>query len=57
MLILPHLDEKEKGLYSRYDFDKPWDSPENLALAERDGQYTLYGDGKAGERIAEVLLD
>lgn len=32
VLILPFIEEE--GLYSQYDFDKPWDSPENLALAD-----------------------
>jgi len=32
-LILPYLDDYE-GLHDKYDFDKPWNSPENLQLAE-----------------------
>lgn len=31
VLILPYLEEE--ALYDQYDFDQPWDSPENLALA------------------------
>ncbi len=31
VLLLPYLDQD--ALYTQYDFDKPWDSPENLALA------------------------
>lgn len=30
--ILPYLNEQD--LYKRYDFSKPWDSPENIVLAE-----------------------
>jgi len=33
VLILPYLEEV--GLYERYDFEKPWDDPENLKLLER----------------------
>ncbi len=32
VLILPFLEEN--GLYDQYDFDKPWDSPENLELTQ-----------------------
>jgi prepilin-type processing-associated H-X9-DG protein len=32
VLILPQLDEE--SLYAEYDFDHPWDSPENQALAD-----------------------
>jgi prepilin-type processing-associated H-X9-DG protein len=32
VLILPYLDER--GLYDRYDFDQPWDSPANQQLAD-----------------------
>jgi hypothetical protein len=32
VLILPYIEEQ--GLHSRYDFSKPWDSPENLAVAD-----------------------
>ncbi len=33
VLLLPYLEEQ--GLYEQYDFDQPWDSPANLALANR----------------------
>ncbi|TWT78047.1 hypothetical protein Pla123a_08360 [Posidoniimonas polymericola] len=33
VLLLPYLGEQE--LYDAYDFSQPWDSPHNLALAER----------------------
>lgn len=33
VLILPELDQSE--LYEQYDFDKPWNSPENLEVARR----------------------
>lgn len=32
VLILPFIEQQ--GLHSRYDFSKPWDSPENLAVAD-----------------------
>ncbi len=32
VLILPYIEQA--ALYGRYDFNKPWDSPENLAVAE-----------------------
>lgn len=32
VLILPYLDDE--WLYERYDFEKPWDDPENLKLLE-----------------------
>lgn len=33
VLILPFLEEVE--LYKQYDFSQPWDSPKNLAVAEK----------------------
>jgi len=33
VLLLPYLDRKE--LYEEYDFDEPWNGPNNLKLAER----------------------
>ncbi len=33
VLILPFLEEN--GLYEQYDFSQPWDSPKNLAVAEK----------------------
>jgi len=33
VLLLLHLGEQ--ALYDQYDFDEPWDSPANLALADR----------------------
>ncbi len=33
VLILPFLEEQM--LYDQYDFDEPWDSPQNLAVAQR----------------------
>lgn len=32
VLLLPHLDEQ--AVYDRYNFDQPWDSPSNRALAD-----------------------
>jgi hypothetical protein len=34
VLILPYIEQQL--LYEQYDFDKPWDSPENLAVAQLD---------------------
>ena len=33
VLLLPYLQEDE--LYKQYDFSQPWDSPKNLAVAEK----------------------
>lgn len=33
VLLLPHILEPE--LYRRYDFDKPWDHPDNMAVARQ----------------------
>ena len=38
VLLLPFIDESP--LYKQYDFDKPWDSPENLKLL--DHKLNLY---------------
>jgi len=35
VLILPFLGGDEHDLWKRYDFSQPWDSPKNLALAEK----------------------
>ena len=35
VLILPFLDGEGNDLQKRYDFSQPWDSPKNLALAEK----------------------
>jgi hypothetical protein len=43
VLLLPYLEEE--ALYDQYDFDQPWDSPENLALANLMPQvYTCPSD-------------
>jgi hypothetical protein len=36
VLILPYLDER--NLYAGYDFEEPWDGPNNLLLAEEIGR-------------------
>jgi hypothetical protein len=33
VLILPFMEQQ--GLHAQYDFSKPWDSPENMAVAEK----------------------
>jgi prepilin-type processing-associated H-X9-DG protein len=33
VLILPFMEQQE--LYAQYDFDQPWDSPTNMAVAQR----------------------
>jgi len=40
--ILPYLGEQE--LYDQFDFDQPWDSPQNLAVAQRIPD-VFQGDG------------
>jgi len=35
VLLLPFLDGEAQALHEEYDFEQPWDSPENLALAGR----------------------
>jgi len=43
VLLLPYLEEH--ALYDQYDFDQPWDSPENLGLASLMPQvYTCPSD-------------
>jgi hypothetical protein len=34
VLILPYLGEKEQALFDRYNFDEPWNGPDNSRLAE-----------------------
>jgi len=33
VLILPYMGEEEQQLYSRYNLNEPWNSPENHKLA------------------------
>lgn len=35
VLILPFLDDEAQALYERYDFDEPWDGPNNSKLADQ----------------------
>ena len=35
LLLLPFLLSEEKALYSSYNFDQPWDGPDNIRLADR----------------------
>ncbi len=35
VLLLPFLDGEAQALHEQYDFEQPWDSPENRALASR----------------------
>jgi prepilin-type processing-associated H-X9-DG protein len=39
VLVLPNMEEQE--LYEQYDFDQPWDDPDNLALAENIAAHYL----------------
>jgi hypothetical protein len=46
VLILPYLDRKD--LYDSYDFNEPWDGPNNRKLlAHRPGEFACPGDESA----------
>lgn len=59
VLLLPYFGDQEKLLYERYDFTKPWDSPENRALTQR--MPAVYGcpddrDGEFGDTSYMLVL-
>jgi type II secretory pathway pseudopilin PulG len=55
VLILPYLEED--ALYEQYDFDQPWDSPQNLAVAARmPGFYTCPSEGNAAPNTTSYVL-
>ena len=45
VLVLPFIGDPElEQLYSRYDFDEPWDGPHNRQLAEQTPEMFCYTD-------------
>jgi prepilin-type processing-associated H-X9-DG protein len=55
VLILPFLGHQ--ALYDRYDFGQPWDSPDNLALAEMIPEvYRCPADSTAGSSQTSYLM-
>ena len=54
VLILPYLEEKET--YNAYNFNEPWDGPNNRKLAERmPKQYAFHGFEKPGNTTTNYL--
>ena len=54
VLILPIIGEQ--ALYDRYDFTKPWDSPENrLLLSQRPGLFALHDRNNDGGSTTNYL--
>ena len=55
-LLLEFLDPK---LYTQYDFDQPWDSPDNLAFADvlaKDGPYYCPSDFDRGRYDTSYVM-
>ncbi len=54
VLILPFIEQRE--LFRRYDFDQPWNSPDNLKLAERmPSTYAFHGEYRPGMTTTNYL--
>lgn len=54
MLLLPYLEERQ--LYADYDFDEPWDGPNNSKLAGRRPRvYRLHGIDDPGGTVTNYL--
>lgn len=54
VLLLPYLEEKE--LYAAYNFNEPWDGPNNRKLAERiPRQYVFHGFERPGNITTNYL--
>jgi hypothetical protein len=54
VLLLPYLEQY--ALYEQYDFSQPWDSPKNLALADKMPEvYALHGNYEPGLTITNYL--
>jgi Protein of unknown function (DUF1559) len=54
MLVLPYIEQDH--LHKRYDFAKPWDGPDNRALApEMPRTYMFYSDHRPGLTTANYL--
>ena len=58
LLILPYFrDEELKGLYEQYSFDEPWNSPQNLALADKISEvYRCAKDTNASETDTSYVM-
>ena len=55
VLLLPYLEHQP--LYDRYNFDEPWDSPQNLALANMiPSEYRCPSDTLAGPSETSYLM-
>jgi len=55
VLLLPLLDEE--ALYRQYDFDQPWDSPKNLALARKvPNCYRCPSESGAGQSDTSYVM-
>lgn len=54
ILILPYIEQKE--LYDAYNFDEPWDGPNNRKLAERMPQiFRFHGSEREGNTTTNYL--
>jgi hypothetical protein len=54
VLILPYLEQG--GLYKDYDFNEPWDGPNNRKLAARMPRvYALHGEERPGNTTTNYL--
>lgn len=55
VLLLPFIDQKE--LYKQYNFDEPWDSPENRKLLDqRPAIYSIHDLDKMSGSEANYLV-
>lgn len=56
VFLLPYLERSD--LYQRYDFNKPWDSPENQALAnEIIAVYSCPSDAKPSSKTSYMVVE
>ena len=54
VLILPYLEQND--LYKEYNFDEPWDGPNNRKLASRmPRMYALHGEEHPGNTTTNYL--
>jgi hypothetical protein len=54
VLLLPYLGYED--LYAQYNFEEPWDGPNNSRLADRMPQvYALHGEYEEGKTITNYL--
>lgn len=55
VLLLPYIEEQ--ALYDAYDFNEPWDGPNNIKLAARIPRtYHYYGDSKGTTNTSYVVI-